>query len=618
MARADADIPAAHGLRHASPRDRGKRVEGMHSDRGVGANDPAIATAGPQEPEQHVWDGSALLAILSAGAACLTIHREEVDGLNVFPVPDGDTGSNMCLTLQSALAAGREALPGNRAAGDLAAAVAHGALLGARGNSGVILSQILRGLATPLKGLTTIDGSDLRRGLGSAYEMAVKAVLRPVEGTILTVIRGAAEHAARSPTTSPVTCLTAALAGAEAALVETPSLLPILRQAGVVDAGGQGLVYLLAGMARAARVEPLGADDQASITATNSAEEQPGAAMAFLDRLDESHGDGEVGYCTNFLVHLAPTYPTDQDRWRAELAAMGTSAVIVADERLLKVHIHTSHPHEPLAYGLALGEVDQVKIENMALQTAALRAQRCTSADKDSRSLPTADPPTDIGAISRTSAVVAVASGVGLAAALRGMGASAVVSGGPTMNPSVQDLLAAVVAVAADDVVLLPNNPNVVLTANHVPPLTSKRVAVVPSRSVPQGLVALSRFSPDDRLAPNLSRMTEALTAVRTVEITTAVRDASIADLQIAFGAFIGLVDDGLVSTGLDPIEVCLDALARADLAAAELVTIFLGADAPPDEAEEIATALRQIHPHLAVELHAGDQPHYRYVIGVE
>jgi DAK2 domain fusion protein YloV len=454
-------------------------------------------SATPLDPAAKVWDGPAFVEALAAGAARLKAHRRAVDDLNVFPVPDGDTGSNMSATAAAAVAAGRASLAAGRAVGEVAAAAAHGALLGARGNSGVILSQILRGLAAATAGRAEIDGRDLTAALVRASDAAYQAVLRPVEGTILTVIRAAAERAASAAAPSPAACLEAARAGAETSLADTPRLLPILRQAGVVDAGGQGLVYLLAGMARAARGEPATDGD-----AIESNGDQFGTATPVLDQIATLHGDDPFGYCTNFLVHLAADRAHDLERCRRDLAAMGTSAVIVGDDRALKVHLHTATPHEPLAYGLALGELDQIKIDNMALQTAALQAQRVASTAPDRVVQP---PPTDPDALAIGIAVVAVAAGDGLADALRGMGANTIVAGGQTMNPSVQDLLSAVEGSAAADVLLLPNNPNVVLTADQVSALTAKRVAVVPSRSLPQGLAALARFSADDRSPPTRS-----------------------------------------------------------------------------------------------------------------
>jgi DAK2 domain fusion protein YloV len=589
-------------------------------ERGGPAPTEPVPTTTPLDAAATVWDGPAFVEALAAGATRLEAHRRAVDDLNVFPVPDGDTGSNMSATAAAAVAGARASLAASRAVGEVAAAAARNALLDARGNSGVLLAQILQGIAAATAKRTAIDGRDLATAFAQASDVAYRAMVDPVEGTILTVIRAAAEHAARavdaaaaSAGPTPAACLAAALTGAEVALADTPRLLPILGASGVVDAGGQGLVHLLAGMASAARGEPViegnHADDD------RKAGDLPGAAMPFLDQVAALHGDDPFGYCTNFLVHLIADRAHDLERCRRDLAAMGTSAVIVGDDRALKVHIHTVTPHEPLAYGLALGELDQIKIDNMALQTAALQAQRAASAAPDRIVQPPQTVP-DARAISI--AVVAVAAGDGLADALRGMGADTIVAGGQTMNPSVRDLLSAVEGSAAADVLLLPNNPNVVLTADQVSALTAKRVAVVPSRSLPQGLAALARFSADDPLAANQERMTAALAAVRTAEVTTATRDATVDGVRVSAGDLIGLVDDRLVATGRDPLALVRETLAHADLAAAELVTIFPGHDAPPAEADALQAALRAAHPALAVEIHAGDQPHYRYVIAVE
>jgi len=605
--------PSAEAVLVVDPGQPPRAETGADLDRAVGADGTGTR-----------WDGAALLAAVAAGAARLDAHRQAVDVLNVFPVPDGDTGSNMSLTLRQAVEAGKEAVQtGRKTAGEVAAAVARGALLGARGNSGVILSQVLRGFAAALAGRAEIDGSDLARALDQAREMAYKAVLRPVEGTLLTVARGAAERAAKHSSPSPAACLAAALAGAEAALAETPSLLPILRQAGVVDAGGQGLVHVLAGMARAARGEPaVEADGNGAGDPTAEIGDHRGGAMAFLDIVDELHGEDAFGYCTNFLVHLTPGRAIDVERCRAELAAMGESAVVVGDELALKVHLHTLNPGAALEYAVALGALDQIKIENMELQTAALHAQREAaqtahrSANGAVAAVDEADPATDTEA--PAAFIVAVAAGEGLAEALRGMGAGAIVPGGQTMNPSVQELLAAVEAAPSPEVILLPNNPNVVLTASQVPALSGKRVAVIPSRSVPQGLAALTRFTPGEPLAVDAEQMTAALATVRTVEVTTATRAATIDGVAAAVGQAIGLVDDRLVAAGDDPLTVARNALARADVAAAELVTIFPGEGTSAAETEALRTSLQTDHPDLTVEIHAGGQPHYRYVISVE
>ncbi|MGH2559595.1 MAG: DAK2 domain-containing protein, partial [Thermomicrobiales bacterium] len=416
------------------------------------------------------WNGKSLLEGLIAATDWLTTNRDRVNALNVFPVPDGDTGTNMAHTMRSALDEAHKLSAVEKLhAGQVATKSAYGALMGARGNSGVILSQVFRGFATGITGLEEFDGRDLVRALEGAREMAYSAVMHPVEGTMLTVIRVAAERAGAVATrrSSLPAILAAALDGSRQALAATPEMLDILKQAGVVDAGGQGLVLILEGFDYVARGE--------GIPPAASAEELIGTRMAFLDHIGELHGEDTLGYCTNFMIF---GQQIDFPRVRAELAELGRSAVIVGDETVVKVHIHALNPGQVLDYAIRWGELGQIKIDNMNAQTDALSAQRQTAQQREAS---TSSEP-HVG----RQAVLAVTSGAGLADALRSMGATGIVAGGQTMNPSVEELLVAVDATAADEVILLPNNPNIIMAANHVPELTTKRVRVVPSRSAPQ------------------------------------------------------------------------------------------------------------------------------------
>jgi len=563
-----------------------------------------------------VWDGAALLDAIAAATERLGAHRDAVNALNVFPVPDGDTGTNMDLTMRAAVDEARANAPPGAGAGEVAAKIAFGALMGARGNSGVILSQVFRGVARAFEQRDEIDGRDLAKALAAAREMAYKAVMRPVEGTMLTVVRVAAERAETVAERTPalVTVLDAAVAGARDALASTPDLLDILRQAGVVDAGGQGVVHILEGMHRYATGQP------AVDAITSTGDGQIGKEMEFLDRIDELHGEDAFGYCTNFMVFGEGI---DADRARADLAAMGESAVIVGDDRILKVHIHALDPAQVLAYALTLGSLDQIKIDNMQSQTRTLTAHRTETVVGSRKSVdePSTSTdyrlPTTVSVVGRQ-AVLAVAAGDGLAAALRSMGACGIVAGGQTMNPSIEELLSAVEAAPTAEVILLPNNPNIVLTANQVPALASKSVGVVPSRSIPQGLAALAAYNADADLEENVAEMTAALASVRTVELTRAVRDVTLDGVDVRQGQVIGLVDDRLVASGDDPIVVGCAALQQADLDAAELVTIFTGDGAKPEHTSGLRDSISANYPDITVEVHDGGQPHYRFVIAVE
>jgi len=545
-------------------------------------------------PAAVVWDGPKLAEAFALAAAWLDHHHERVNALNVFPVPDGDTGTNMALTMRSALEAAADPAP---SAGEVAAKIAYGALMGARGNSGVILSQIFRGFAGAIQARDEIDGEDLARALTGAQTMAYKAVMRPVEGTMLTVIRGAAERAtvAAQRTPSLITILHEAVIGAQQALDSTPQLLDILRQAGVIDAGGQGVVLILDGLEKYANGESATFADEAGSGAV-------GANMAFLDQVGELHGEDVFGYCTNFMVFGSGM---DFDRCRVDIAAMGQSAVIVGDDRILKVHIHTLDPGSVLAYAVTLGDLDQIKIDNMTKQTEALSTQRSQAEQS---------PPAPPGGL----AVIAVAAGDGIADALTTMGSTAIVRGGQTMNPSTEDLLNAVEAQPVDKVIVLPNNKNIVLTANQVANLTGKQVRVVPTASIPQALAALAVFNAQRSIDENASDMAQALTTIQTVELTHAVRDVELNGVRVSSGQTIGLLDDELIAAGDSLTDVAEKAITRINREDTELVSVFTGKDASGEDSETIRTILTEAFPGAEVEVHDGGQPHYLFIIGIE
>lgn len=551
----------------------------------------------------QIWHGQQLAGAFRHASTWLDVHRDEVNALNVFPVPDGDTGTNMAMTMHAAT---NDLPDGPTSVATIAKLVTRGALLGARGNSGVILSQIFRGFADAIATRDEIDGRDLAIAFAGARDMAYKAVMRPVEGTMLTVIRGAADGAAQAAKRSVAldTVLAAAIDGANEALATTPNLLPILRQAGVVDAGGRGIVVILEGMLRFNRGEAVDvaiAPDPGAV----------GASMAFLDHVTDLHGEDAFGYCTNFLVvgneinFLAA---------RDTIAAMGQSAVIVGDDTMVKVHIHTEQPGKVLDYALTLGDLDQIKIDNMTLQTETLTDQR-TAAPSES---PEASESGETVPFTGSIAVIAVAAGDGLAQALTSMGATIIVSGGQTMNPSTEDLLRAVEEAPANDVIVLPNNKNIIMAANQLQELTERNVQIVPTISVPQGLTALSSFNGSQSLAENAARMTESRDAVTTIELTRAVRDVEIDGLAVSVGEVIALVDDVLKSAGSDTAQVLSEALAGLETEDAELVTVFTGSDAPDADIDHLVPALAELFPDADIDVQEGGQPHYQFIIGIE
>lgn len=535
------------------------------------------------QPAAQRWDGPQLLAALTAAAHWLEQHAEHVNALNVFPVPDGDTGTNMALTLRGAV---KDVAPEPSAAA-VAERVKYWAMMRGRGNSGIILSQVLRGLAQGLAGHAEFGPAELAGALAQAAATAYRAVLKPVEGTMLTVMREAGEAATAElaqPQASLLSVLAAATHGARASVERTPTLLKTLRDAGVVDSGGQGLFLIFEGMLRYARGESL---EFAGLA--------PAAAMAF----DDVHSDDDFGYCTNFLVRGAGM---PYERIRADLAALGQSAVIVGDEQLIKVHLHLLRPGEALNYAVEFGALEQIEITNMDRQ----REQLHQRAAPEQPALET-----QVG-------VVAVAPGPGFAALFRNLHAGAVVGGGQTMNPSTEDLLAAIRSLPQREVVVLPNNSNVIMAARQTAGLIDKRVEVLPTKTAPQGVAALLGFNYQADLAANLRAMSAALGQIQTAEVTTAVRDATADGVSVRAGQTIGLLNGDLVTAADDQAAVIDDLLARMELADSEIVTIYRGAAVGRPAAEALAERIRAAYEHLEVEVQDGGQPLYDFIISAE
>lgn len=534
-------------------------------------------------------------ALRSAGA-WLDVNVDLVNALNVFPVPDGDTGTNMSLTMRAALAE----LDSNTytAVSQVARVVAEGALMGARGNSGVILSQVLRGIARGLDGRKELQAVDLARALTEGAATAYKGVMKPVEGTMLTVAREAAEAAQRAAESgaTPQETLEAALQEAQASLDRTPTLLPVLAEAGVVDSGGKGLVVLLEGASRYIHGE-------AVTTFTTSA---GSAAHA------HAPSDEKYNYDVQYLIQ-----GTDLDvaMIREQIATMGDSVLVVGDPQTVKVHVHCDSPGEAIDFGITQGQVTSIIIENMQLQYEAfVAAEKVTAAAAGSNSGSDRSLPEQMSSIS----IIAVASGDGLCRVLESIGASAIVSGGQTMNPSTQDLIAAIERVPSQDVVLLPNNSNIILTARQAQQVSAKHVVVVPTRTVPQGIAALLAFNYQADLDENVALMGEAANAVETIEVTQAVRSAQVNGLAVRDGQIIGLVNGDLVTAGEDVTAVVADLLARVNAAEREILTIYYGEGVAEADAEALAEEMRGRYPDLEIEVLDGGQAHYHYVISAE
>ncbi|MBE3564397.1 MAG: DAK2 domain-containing protein [Thermogemmatispora sp.] len=552
-----------------------------------------------------VLDGQDLKKAMIAGAAWLEERRESINALNVFPVPDGDTGSNMSATMQAAIRGIIDSQ--ERAAGVIASRLAHDALLGARGNSGVILSQVLRGLAQGLEKKQTFTSLDLANALMEASRLASRAVIKPVEGTILTVVRDCAEAALASAQRGDdlVTLMHEVVTAARQSVARTPELLPILKQAGVVDAGGQGLCVILEGIWHALRGE--GREARPFSSATTEATPRRGRV-----NVEEE----QYGYEVVFLLRGENL---DVERIRQTIIDMGgVSTVVAGDEKLLKVHTHTQWPGKILDYGVSLGSLLDINIENLQEQSLAYAAESRAEHEQVEGWGQDAAAGSKVAAPSVPIATVAVVSGSGFEKVYRGLGVSAIVPGGQTMNPSIEELLAAVNSVEAEQVIILPNNSNVILSAQQIPRLTSKQVEVIPTETLPQGIAALMSFNYSADLATNVQSMSAAARRIQTAEITTAVRAVQIDGLRVREGDIIGLINGNLAVAGSSLDGVISDLLQRMHVERYELLTIYYGEGTSETHAQETAARIKQTYSHLEVEVVDGGQPYYTYIFSVE
>ncbi|MEE8205088.1 MAG: DAK2 domain-containing protein [Dehalococcoidales bacterium] len=542
--------------------------------------------------QKNTIGGPDLKEMFAAATDWLEKSASDIDALNVFPVPDGDCGTNMLLTMRSAIEeAGRETAGG---ISPVAQAMAKGALMGARGNSGVILSQIWRGFAESLDDEETIDGSGLAEALLQASQTAYQGVSDPVEGTILTVIKDAARAAetqASGDNGNVISVLEASVDAAKESVANTPNLLAVLREAGVVDAGGQGLYTLLEGALLYLRgeVESMQFRKSRVIASSTPLSARP---------LQVSAADEVAfGYCTEFLLKGEGL---DPEKLKKKLKSKGESLIVVGDEATARVHIHTLDPGNVIHYVTSLGTVHKVSIRNMDEQHEDFLAMQKTK-------IPTAD-----------MGIVAIVAGDGLADVFSSLGASAIVSGGQTMNPSTKEILQAVEAVPSDKIIILPNNKNIVPAAEQVKSLTDKSVMVIPTETIPQGVVALLAFDYEADFDTNSRFMTEAKSTVKTIEITRATRSTSLNGLDIKKKQAIGLLNGKLLAASNEPSDVLGNLLTRIELAKAEVITIYYGADTKEAEAEQVIAAIREQYPHLQVEIVSGGQPYYNYIVSIE
>ena len=538
-------------------------------------------------------DGPLFKRALLGSLSWLASNHEEVNRLNVFPVPDGDTGTNMLLTLQSAV----EDVKQSNAAevSKIAKLASHGSLMGARGNSGVILSQIFRGFARAVEGKSSLSPAELAAAFEEAANAAYRAVNKPTEGTILTVAREAgraAATAAGSPDANVPSVIAAAAAGARAAVLKTPSQLQILRDAGVVDAGGFGLQLILEGMLKSVEdSEP----SLAALAATNR-------SLSPASQVSMALPEGGWGYCTEFLIEGTKL---DLDVIREEIEAMGNSVLVVGEPELVKVHVHTDDPTSVINLAGRHGKLMKLNVGDMSTQhRRILETEGGETGTRPPR-------PNGVG-------IVAVVAGRGLVEIFRGLGVDAIIEGGQTMNPSTQDMLTAIESVPYDEVILLPNNGNVIPAAKQVIGLTKKNVHVVDTHSVPQGVSAVVAFRPERPASENLSAMKAEAERVQTIEVTHAVRDTRSNGLRVKKGDVIGLINERLEFAGDDYAEVVNKALGKLGPDSYELVTVYRGEQASDDEMAKLESEIRSSYPSLEVEVQQGGQHHYPFILSVE
>ncbi len=580
----------------------------------------AAHTSRTQRPRRiSVFDGQDLKKALIVAAAWLEEHREAINALNVFPVPDGDTGSNMSATMQAAI---RGIADSNEtSAGVIAAKLAHGALMGARGNSGVILSQTFRGLAQGLDKKQTFAAPDLAIALEEASRLAYRAVLKPVEGTILTVVRDSADAARQSAERGDdlVGLMQEVVTAARQSVARTPDLLPTLKQAGVVDSGGQGFCTILEGVWRYIRGETteLSAIEAATLTSAPLASAPLASPSSTQAQVKKGRVtiEEEFGYEVVFLLRGEKL---DVEGIRQSIIAMGgVSTVVAGDEKMLKVHTHTPWPGKILDYGVGLGSLLDINIENLQEQSLTYAAesevehasdQTTTNEANEAPETPPAHP----------IATVAVVAGAGFEKVFRGFGVNELVSGGQTMNPSTEELLAAVNAIPTKQVIILPNNSNVILSARQVTNLTDKEVYIVPTDTMPQGISALLAFNYDADFATNCQAMTEAAKNTQTAEITTAVRTVMIGGVRVREGDYIGLINGNLTVAGQNIQQVINDTLQRMNIDRYEIVTLYHGEDVTMQEAQETAKRIKAQYSHIEIDVVDGGQPYYAYILSAE
>lgn len=541
----------------------------------------------------------------------LNKNAEFINSLNVFPVPDGDTGTNMSLSFASGSKYVSESTSAN--VGDLAQALAKGLLMGARGNSGVILSQVFRGFAKSVSNKKELTPQDLAQALQGGVETAYKAVMKPQEGTILTVARKSAEAAKKVAKDGGdiVAVMKDTYEAAEAALKTTPDLLPVLKEVGVVDSGGQGLTFVYQGFydALSGNVR----DDEVHKPSPVEMDEMVSAEHHKSAQGKLNTEDIKYGYCTEIMVRLGAgrlvEKKFDYDEFRDYLAEIGDSLLVIADDEVVKVHVHTEHPGMVLSYGQKFGSLIKVKVDNMRLQHETILEKD----EEEEREEEISE-----NEISGDYGIIAIASGEGVAEIFKNLGATYVLSGGQTMNPSTKDIVDAIAKTKKDKVIILPNNKNIFLAADQAAEVCDVDAVVVPSKTIAQGMAAMLGFSKDADLEENKEAMTDELDTVISGQVTIAVRDTTIEGREIKKDDYMGIVDGNIVVTNPDRKEAAIEMVKAMLDEDSEVVTIIYGEDGNKEEAEAIETAVSELDEDLEIEIHEGNQPVYPYLISVE
>ena len=537
-----------------------------------------------------------------AGAANLEAKKEFINELNVFPVPDGDTGTNMTLTILSAAKEVKALENPDMVA--IAKAISSGSLRGARGNSGVILSQLLRGFTKEIREHKEIDTITLAKACERATATAYKAVMKPKEGTILTVAKGASQKAAElAETTEDLdTFISEVINYAQEVLEKTPEMLPVLKEAGVVDSGGQGLLEVMRGAYDAFQGKEI---DYSAIEAS--------AGTKMVKPSEQAETEIKFGYCTEFIIMLEKEFTAkDETEFKAYLESIGDSIVCVADDDIVKIHVHTNDPGLAIQRALTYGQLSRMKIDNMREEHQERLIKDAEKLAAQQAEAKKAEPRKEVG-------FIAVSIGEGMNEIFRELGADYIIEGGQTMNPSTEDMLNAIDQVNAEHIFILPNNKNIILAANQAQTLTEdKDIIVVPSKTVPQGITAIINYMPDADAQTNLEAMIEGIGNVKTGQVTYAVRDTHIDDKEIHEGDIMGIGDSGILAVGQSVEETTKEMLAQLVDEDTELISLYYGQDVQEESAENFAQEIEDLYPDVDVDVHSGGQPIYYYVISVE